>query len=307
MKLNTIRVIFYKTLAVFWFIPFGFYAGPIKRTGRTPHPLVPRNLQDLTLHKMMFPDNIYRAVVADKIAVRGWIAERVGAKYLTRLYDICDKFEDLKQQEYPLPCVIKTNHASGQVHFVDCPEDYAELVAKAPVWLSKEYRPKHEWVYRDIVPKLMVEAMLLDAVGNLPSDIKTYCFHGEPILIVMTEGVKGRARNKVKDWYFFDSDWEKLDICRDIQKSGPAPKRPENYDELMGVIRTLAKDFDYIRVDTFITNGKIYVGELTNFCSGGQFVHTPHEFDAYLLDEYKRLGKKKVFDLREKYSAQALM
>lgn len=125
------RVLFYKFLALFWFVPFGFMYKPLRKTKVLPHPLAPRNLRDLILNKMMFPDNILRSVVADKIAVRGWIEEKAGAKYLIPLYDICETAQDLQPQNYQLPCVVKSNHASGQVRLVDKLSDFEGLEVEA--------------------------------------------------------------------------------------------------------------------------------------------------------------------------------
>ena len=86
-RLNTIAARFYWLLGKIWFVPFGFYSRAILDSGNIPHPLVPRSLRDLILHKMMFPDNSERAIVADKIALRGWAAERMGAQHLIPLYD----------------------------------------------------------------------------------------------------------------------------------------------------------------------------------------------------------------------------
>lgn len=296
------RIIFFKFLALFWFIPFGFYKGPLRKTGVLPHPLVPRNIMDLTLNKMMFPDNIMRAVVADKLAARGWIAERVGTQYLVPLYGICEDPAKLGK-DYPLPCIIKSSHASGQVQIIRTVEDFAKVEKLATTWLSKEYRPKHEWVYRDIKPRLLIEKFLQNN-GQPVTDIKFHCFFGEPVLVMNTGDQL--YQNSINENYrhFMTPDWVNLDICPETQSKTPPPPKPDNYNEMLTIVRKLADGFDFIRVDLYVSTGKIYVGELTNFDAGGAFIHTPHEFDAKLFQKYEQMKKAKIDTLRGQYSKQ---
>ncbi|EJL6702760.1 hypothetical protein NMS31_003464, partial [Vibrio cholerae] len=50
---------------------------------------------------------------------------------------------------------------------------------------------------------------------------------------------------------------------------------PENFQEMLNVVDKLASNFEYVRVDLFNVEGKIYFGELT-FCpaSGWDKVNT---------------------------------
>ncbi|MEE9454589.1 MAG: ATP-grasp fold amidoligase family protein [Paracoccaceae bacterium] len=294
--------LFFKILSWVWFIPFGFYKEPLKKSRVIPHPLAPRNLRDLILNKMMFPDNILRAVVADKIATRGWVEEKLGIKYLVPLYDICETAQDLQIHKYPLPCVIKSNHASTQVRLVKQKSDFNNLVTEATDWLSKEYEPKKEWVYRDIKPRLLVEKMLLDDAGNLAADIKIHCFFGEPVLIIRHATLETSDGSREIVRHFMSPQWEKLDIVKEYQSKTPAPPVPDCLEEMLAITRKLSADFDYIRVDLYLCKGSIYVGELTNFYLAGSLLFTPLEYDTYLLSEYHRMRDAKISTLRAKYA-----
>ncbi len=295
-----IRRLIYRILSLFWFIPFGFYRDPLRNSGLTPHPLVPRNLRDLTLNKMMFPDNLSRAVVADKIAARGWVEERIGPNYLVPLYDICDSADQLRIHDYPLPCVIKSSHASGHVHFVNHIEDYEGIKERTQRWLSKGFRLRREWCYRDIEPRLLVEKMLLDAEGEISPDIKITCFFGEPVVMLLT-----RDRHEDRRTYLFSPDWKILGVWPEILSRDPAPRKPIELEQMLSVVRQLSAEFDFIRVDLYICDEKIYFSELTNFDAAGNFIFIPHKFDAYLLDRYKRLRKEKIADQRTHYASKA--
>ena len=294
-----IRRLIYRILSLFWFIPFGFYRDPLRKSGVTPHPLVPRNLRDLTLNKMMFPDNVYRAVVADKIAARGWVEERIGPNYLIPLYDICDSADQLRIHDYPLPCVIKSNHASGHVHFVNHIEDYEGIKERTQRWLSTGFKLKREWCYRDIKPRLLVEKMLLDAEGNISPDIKIFCFFGEPVMMMLTTDRIGDRRT-----YLLSPDWKVLGVWPKTQSKDPPPRKPIELEQMLSVVRQLSAEFDLIRVDLYICDEKIYFSELTNFDTSGNFIFKPHKFDALLLDRYNQLRKEKIADQRSHYASK---
>lgn len=295
-RLANLKRRFFRLLSRIWFVPFGFYDGPLRKSNVMPHPLVPRDYRDLTLHKMMFQDNYLRAVVSDKIAAQGWVKERVGEKYLIPIYDICDRPEDLRFDDYPLPCVIKSNHACGHVHFVHKPEDFDGIIEKARGWLSKPYQPKTEWAYRDIERKLVVEKMLTDANGNSPADIKIHCFYGEPVMIVYIPN-----RHDSFTIHYFDKHWKAMETDAAAKSTALPPPKPPELDQILYLVKELTAEFDVIRLDLYIHEGQVYFGELTNFSMGG--ARHPHTLDYMLLPLYKKLGQQKIEAERARYSA----
>src|SRR5206468_4400291 len=54
----------------------------------------------------------------DKILVRDYIRERVGATYLVNLYQTCEHFAEINFEALPNRFVIKANHDSGSVILV---------------------------------------------------------------------------------------------------------------------------------------------------------------------------------------------
>lgn len=97
--------------------------------------------------------------------------------------------------------------------------------------------------------------------------------------------------------------WEKLDIVKEYQSKTPAPPVPEKLEEMLEVARKLSADFDYIRVDFYLCDGEIYVGELTSFYFAGTLLITPLSYDAHLLSELYRIRDDRISELRAKYAA----
>lgn len=286
---EVIAMRFFRLLSRIWFIPFGFYVQPILVSRKIPHPLRPRNYRDLTLNKMMFPDNVARAVIADKIAARGWVAKRIGKEHLIPIYDICDTADKLRLHDYPLPFVVKSSHASGQFRFVTSKDDFEGLNEEAEVWLSSEYNTVHEWVYRGIKPRIIVEKMVTDPQTDLIWDLKFFCFHGKAVLL---ENIVDRLDKQQKS--FVTPDWQVVNASFEPMESSPIPDKPPNLGEAIRLAEILADEFDMIRVDFLLSGDRILFGELTNFSVGGTRVFRPASYDEFMLEEYKRLGREKV-------------
>ncbi len=279
--------------------PFQYIYLGLMFPGRFPRPIAPRTMRDITLSKMMLPDNPDRAVIADKIAARGWVAERVGKEILVPLQDICDSAADMRPDQYEFPYVIKPNHASGLYHFVRNAEDLEDIPEITAKWLQAEYHPDFEWVYRNIDRKLMVETMLSDAKGNPAADLHILCFFGEPALIGHTHDRTGR---KYRNYY--DCNWTLQNIAEtDWDPSSPLP-RPDNLDQALNIARKLSADFDMIRVDLYAVGDRIYFSELTNFHSGGRRALQPRSVETELYAEYDRRRKAFIAQGRAAYSDQ---
>ena len=57
-----------------------------------------------------------------------------------------------------------------------------------------------------------------------------------------------------------------------------------SFNEMKELAQQLSKDIPHIRVDFYYTGGKIYVGELTFFDSGGYLTFIPEEYNRILGD-----------------------
>ncbi len=281
--------------------PFRFIALGLQEPGAFPRPIAPRTYRDLILSKMMLPDRADRAILADKVAVRRWVEDRIGTEHLVPLLCVCDSVVDLRPDKYPFPYVVKTNHASGFNHFVRQAEDLADLPQITRDWLSQEYHSEIEWVYRDIPPKLMVEKMLTNQNGDIPSDIHFHCMFGEPVLIAANVDRHGGFHK-----FFFDTNWNPLEMG-EIKEGRPAPPdRPECFDWMLDCVRKLSDGFDLIRVDLYDMGDRFYFSEMTNSHLGGRVAFTPPDAETRLYAEYDKRRWAYIARQRADYSAVEL-
>ena len=250
----------------------------------------PRTLNEkLNWMKLHVRDPLQK-VAADKYAVRAHVAAKVGEQYLIPLIRKCDRAEEIRFAELPAAFVLKTNHGSGQNWIVrdKAREDERKVVRQFREWLAtNHYAASREWPYKGMPPAIVVEELLLDENGRVPSDFKFHCFGGKVATIqVDLDRETAHRRNFYDlDWHLQPFVWTEWAGDKPAWPNGRAVARPAALAEMVRVAETLAADFPYARIDLFYCDGKVYFGEIT-FYHGGAFERfDPPEFDRFFGDK----------------------
>lgn len=198
---------------------------------------------------------------ADKVAVRSYIAEKIGEEYLAPVYGVYDSVDEIDLDALPNEFVFKSNHASG--HVIICKDkskmDWPKEFWKMRKWLLTNYfYTSGERYYRDITPRIICEKL---HPGEI-IDYKFVCFNRKPqYLYACSDRGKGTKINFL-DLEFKPLPFRKKELPKDNLK------KPENFEKMVELAGILAQDFPFVRVDFYDIDGKIYFGELT-FCPGG--------------------------------------
>jgi hypothetical protein len=239
----------------------------------------PRTLTHHLFLKMARDRNPLLTITSDKLAVRGFVSERLGPGYLPELYGVLDTPAELHGLELPPRYVVKATHGSGMTAVVksDDRDTRAAIVARANQWLSYRYwRKNGEWGYRGIHPRLIVEEFLDAGDGEVPPDWKWLCFGGRAALVqVDFARFTGHTRN------FYDPDGTPVAL-RMYYPPGPEIALPPTFGVMRSVAERLAREFDFVRVDLYALGDRLVVGELTHYPTGGNKSFDPPEWDAKL-------------------------
>ena len=115
--------------------------------------------EKLNWMKLYDRDPLYTKM-ADKLAVRDIVKEKLGEEYLIPLLGSWEKTADIDTGALPKQFVLKCTHDSASV--VICKDkdtfDFAEAFRKLDRSLSTNYfYPAREWVYKDIPPRIVAE------------------------------------------------------------------------------------------------------------------------------------------------------
>jgi hypothetical protein len=253
-----------------------------KRIGRYPHLNHPVTFNEKMLQRSLRPDPSF-VTLTDKLSVREYIAAKLGEKHLIPLVAVPDAFTREVFEALPNAFVMKANHGSTFVEIVRNKSEtsFDRLHQLAARWLATDFywiaRERH---YLKMKPRIFFEHLLLDRRGQIPADFKVHCFGGRPGRPVMYILVISDRFGNTTHGDVYDVDWNHLDIAIGYYKRSatPAP-RPENLQSVLAVAATLCEDFDYVRVDLYAPDNKVYFGELTFTPGAGVLPFTPDRID----------------------------
>lgn len=222
-----------------------------------------------------------RTILADKLLVRDWVAEKIGEKYLNKIYYVFDNENEIDFNKLPEKYVLKVNNGSGRNILVqDSKTINKESVLKQlKIWREDNFAyQSFEMHYKDIKPKIICEKYL-DGIAENLYDYNIYCFHGEPKYI---ECIKACHRPGSRA-AFYNKDWEKQEFKFGYPIDPILAPRPKQLDELLELSKILSSDFDHVRVDWYIlSTGEIKFGEMTFSSWAGLQKIVPEEYDLKL-------------------------
>ncbi|MGH2471045.1 MAG: ATP-grasp fold amidoligase family protein [Candidatus Limnocylindria bacterium] len=262
----------------------------VRHFRRLPRLRRPRTFTDNVLVKLLFDRDPKLILFADKFAVRGYVAKKLGGEQnLTTLYAVVDRPEEIGGLSLPDRFIMKPNHLSGRVKVVKdlAAIERTDLEALAAGWFRQNLGfERGEWAYRDIRPQVLFEE-LLEFEGQPPSDYRFYCFNGEPRLLGVTRDHLGPDPTRT----FYDVEFKVLPVrlvgstSRHVAVDG---EPPPNYREMLEITRKLSAGTDFLRVDLYNLGGRIVFGELTNYPAGGLRSFDPPSFDQTLGSYWTR-------------------
>ena len=231
--------------------------------------------------KLFNHQDIY-TVMVDKFAVKRYVSEQIGHKYVIPTLGVWQRFDDIDFERLPNQFVLKCNHDSGSTVFVENKDtmDIAKTREKLTSALNINYYWKgREWPYKNVPRKIIAERYI--AVPEDMVDYKFLCFRGNPeMLFTCTERFEGNGLKVT----FFDLNWNRLNFERHYPSSKKEIARPQNLELMIELSGKLSKGIPFVRVDFYEIKGTVYFGELTFFPGGGMEEFRPVEWD-YILGE----------------------
>lgn len=247
----------------------------------------PHRFSEKLWNRMLYDRNPIFPVIMDKLLVRDYVAKNAGNEHLIPLLWSGEDPEDIPFAELPQKFVIKTNHGCGYNILVrdKAQMNSAEIKRQIRRWLSENFgRDKYlgiAWGYKKIKPVIIIETFI-EVDQKPPVDYKFYCFSGRAELISLHFD-----RFEDRKIIALDRDFVRYRFSPGFKQDEIEYQRPHNSEPMVQLAEILSKDFDFMRVDLYSLENKIYFGELTPYPVG---VSAFHSLDIACLDE--TFGKK---------------
>lgn len=204
----------------------------------------------------------------DKIAVRDYVAAKGWADTLIPLIGVWEHANDIDFNALPSRFAIKPNHGSGDAFIVNDKATcrWHTICRKLNRALGRTYGGYNaEAHYFGITPRIIAEQMLVNDSKFSVSmvDYKFYCVNGEPTLCIVMFNRTDMITHTYQE-AVYDTQWNARPEWADPKRMAtqPVPK-PAQLEKMLSICRSLSADFAFVRVDLYISEGKIYFGELT--------------------------------------------
>lgn len=242
--------------------------------GKWPNLNNPTYFNEKVMWRIKFDQNYIYTKLADKFLVRDYIENKIGSQYLVPLRYSFESTSEISDRHSFSNCVIKANHGAGMVKIIDgeC-YDLAEIIRNCEVWMNLDFSiTMNEPHYKKIKRKILVEESLC-VNGIPPNDYKFHTFKSaNGGFNQVLQLVNGRFGHESRGYYLNGVDQKDL-----VWSHGAGEHLiPENHRvgllKAMELSKTLCDDFNYVRVDWYVTDSNIYFGELT---------FTPGAADSY--------------------------
>ncbi len=267
----------------------------------------PQTYRDKIRYRLAWDRRPFLVTFADKVAMRAYVAERVGERHLPDLYGVWDRAQDIDWASLPQGMAIKAAHGSGGVivrwdgaprghrlpavanralwtrHLVhpdDFDDDRATALLAYWLTLSYEHGPHRlpEWAYSQVPHRVLAEELMLDPAGaGVAPDYKFLVFDGRVTHVAVIADRFGDTRLAL-----MTPDWELLPVASHFGTLPEPPPPPTSLSDAIAMAETLGEGLDYIRVDLYDPGDRLVVGELTASPGGGLAEFEPAEYESVI-------------------------
>lgn len=233
-----------------------------------------------------FNDKVNWRIINDRRPLLEWTCDKVAMKerakgvqglHIPRTFWAGTNLRELESIKLPKYWVFKPNHRSGLVHFGNGRPKIAELSATAATWLhSWSWTELGEWAYSKARSMLLVEETV-GIPGSPPSDYKFFVFDGKVAAIQVDVG-----RHEGHQRRIYLPDWSPLEVISGPHELAPLEPAPVNLDRMLAIAEKLGTEFDFMRVDLYNIDGRVFFGEYSPYPGSGLDRFIPASFDMEL-------------------------
>jgi len=235
--------------------------------GFWPEPAWPTRLNDKFHWRKIFDRNPSFVECSDKLAAKEFVRRINPEIEIPKVLWVGERAADIPDHLLAGDVVVKTNHGSSWN--IPVRGDMADRQAfnrKVDTWMARRYGRKHwEWGYFGVTPRLYVEEMLKENGKPVANVYKFYvgatevgaCYTEQPVpgSDKVIEGVLDVDGNSYEGYH-------ENGVYADVVP-------PPEYGQMLQAALSLGREFDYVRCDFYLAEGKTYFSELTFYPYGG--------------------------------------
>ncbi|WP_342152837.1 ATP-grasp fold amidoligase family protein [Methylorubrum sp. SB2] len=230
--------------------------------------------------RKLFIESALFTQLSDKISVRHYIASRGLSSLLIPQLWIGEDPKDIPFDELPRPYIIKSSHGFGHTVIVaqDQIVDRNQVINKVRKWLAHCHGTvAREPGYLDVPRRIVIEPLLVSSTGQPPPELKVFVFDGTARYAQYVE--LGLDRNQL--FGFVDRNWQRYS-WRGRYNLSSLPEKPLCFDLALAAAEKLGAELDHCRVDFYLVDECVYIGEITLYSYSGMVTLQPDDTDLVM-------------------------
>ena len=215
--------------------------------------------------------------MVDKYEAKQYVAKKIGEEYIIPTLGVWDSFDQIDFDTLPSQFVLKCTHDSGGLVICRDKSKLDKEKAKSRINASLKsnyFWSNREWPYKNVKPRIIAETYMEDAADDALTDYKFFCFNGEAKIMYIS-----KDHGKAPRTDFFDMGFNHLPIKVKDPHAEIVPQKPEQFEQMRELAEILSRGLAHLRVDFYLIDGKIYVGELTFYHMSGFTKVEPEEWN----------------------------
>lgn len=229
--------------------------------------------------------------LADKYAVRAYVAEQGYENILIPLLSVWDSPEEIDLTNLPMQFVLKMTNGCGDILIVKDKRTASLTEIRqhfAKLFTHSFGRNTAEPHYMRIKPRIIAEALLNADCQETEStsliDYKLFTIGGVPSYCLIIKNRHGLTHMEI-DLYRLPN-WEPCShlLCYDnhYSVSDSIMMRPKTLNQMIKIASDIAGSHPVVRVDFYEVSGQVYFGEMTFTSAGGRISYFSDELQKEL-------------------------
>ncbi|MCH2078757.1 MAG: hypothetical protein MK180_18095 [Rhodobacteraceae bacterium] len=196
-----------------------------------------------------------RQLVSDKELCKAYVDYKIGPGRTIPTIKVIRSADEVTEDAFPDSCVIKGTHLNGMV-IIRRKGEPLPLDEIRAFLDSSLYRRTREQNYKYLEPKIIVEPIVF---GGDMMEMKVHCYRGQVrVFSVHPSGTNAGTLER------FDRSWTRMPLKQRKPFPPISTPRPPCLDAFIEAAEQLSSDFEYIRVDAYVSGDEWLIGELTN-------------------------------------------
>jgi hypothetical protein len=241
-----------------------------------PRLLFPKTFNEKIQHDKIFNRRCLNSVLADKIAVRGYVEERLGPEVLTRLLWTGTDLRKAREMNIQEPFILKDSNGSQATIMVEKPDtfDWEAVIEHTRGWPQRHYDAyAGEYQYRWVKSSYLIEALLpKPADGGSLRDYKFFCFHERAEFVQIDVDRPTRHVRAI-----VDRDFNLLPVGLCYPRYTGDLRKPDCFEQMLNNAERLAAGMKFVRVDWYDCDKPVF-GEMTIHPGAGLEKFDPPEW-----------------------------